>query len=41
VEAAELGTFEWELAAKTFTGSQRLNDILGLKEITLSLMRNY
>ncbi len=29
VEAAELGTFEWELASKKFTGSQRLNDIFG------------
>jgi PAS domain S-box-containing protein len=29
VEAAELGTFEWELGSKMFTGSQRLNEIFG------------
>src|SRR6185295_15431035 len=32
VEAAELGTFEWELGSKMFTGSQRLNDIFGFNK---------
>ena len=32
VEAAELGTFEWELDSKIFTGSQRLNEIFGFKK---------
>jgi len=31
VEAAELGTFEWELGSKMFSGSHRLNDIFGFK----------
>jgi len=31
VEAAELGTFDWDLVTDTFTGSQRLNEIFGIK----------
>ena len=32
LEAAELGTFEWDLVTNAFTGSQRLKDIFGFKE---------
>ena len=31
VDAAELGTFDWDLVTNVFTGSQRLKDIFGFK----------
>jgi PAS domain S-box-containing protein len=33
IEAAKMGTFDWDLITNNFTSSQRLNDIFGYKDL--------